>query len=153
MRSINEPQKRERLLTAAFAFLLLFWLAGIFAPLAFNAFPELLPAYPFLKESYSVVCHQSAVKSFHIGSMQLMVCARCLGIYTGVFAGLIAALLVAARPFSFKLLILAAIVLAIDVLLTTAGLYPYMKGLALITGFLFGGAAAWFVSGYLRRRR
>ena len=34
----------------------------------------------------SVVCHQIPARSFHLASIQLPVCARCLGIYTGAAA-------------------------------------------------------------------
>lgn len=36
------------------------------------------------------ICHRIDVRSFHIGSRQLPLCARCTGIYLGALAGLIA---------------------------------------------------------------
>ena len=38
----------------------------------------------------SLVCHQLPERSFHLGSFQLPVCARCLGIYAGVWGGVAA---------------------------------------------------------------
>jgi uncharacterized membrane protein len=38
----------------------------------------------------SVVCHQIPERSFYRGSIQLPVCARCLGIYVGLAAGALA---------------------------------------------------------------
>jgi uncharacterized membrane protein len=35
----------------------------------------------------SLICHQLAARSFHVGAYQLPVCARCFGIYAGVAAG------------------------------------------------------------------
>ena len=35
----------------------------------------------------SFVCHQIPERSFHLAGFQLPVCARCLGIYFGAFAG------------------------------------------------------------------
>ncbi len=35
----------------------------------------------------SVVCHQIPERSFHLGGIQIPVCARCLGIYLGAAAG------------------------------------------------------------------
>ena len=35
----------------------------------------------------SLVCHQIPERSFHFAGFQLPVCARCLGIYLGAFAG------------------------------------------------------------------
>jgi uncharacterized membrane protein len=34
----------------------------------------------------SIICHQLPERSFHIGGVQLPVCARCLGIYAGAAA-------------------------------------------------------------------
>ena len=36
----------------------------------------------------SFICHQLPERSFHIAGFQLPVCARCLGIYIGVSAGI-----------------------------------------------------------------
>lgn len=38
----------------------------------------------------ALVCHQRPERSFHLGTVQLPVCARCLGGYAGVAAGLAA---------------------------------------------------------------
>jgi uncharacterized membrane protein len=35
------------------------------------------------------VCHQISVRSFHIGNIQLPLCARCTGMYLGAMTGLI----------------------------------------------------------------
>lgn len=37
-----------------------------------------------------LVCHQRPERSFHLGALQLPVCARCLGIYVGGAVGLAA---------------------------------------------------------------
>ena len=37
-----------------------------------------------------LVCHQRPERSFHLGTAQLPVCARCLGVYAGVAVGLAA---------------------------------------------------------------
>jgi uncharacterized membrane protein len=36
----------------------------------------------------SFICHQLPERSFHLGGFQLPVCARCLGVYVGVPAGI-----------------------------------------------------------------
>lgn len=36
----------------------------------------------------SVICHQLPERSFHLAGYQLPVCARCLGIYVGLFGGM-----------------------------------------------------------------
>lgn len=48
----------------------------------------LLPAAPaaLVYAGGSLICHQLAARSFHIGEAQLPVCARCLGLYVGCAA-------------------------------------------------------------------
>src|SRR5438552_12223990 len=43
----------------------------------------------------SIICHQLPGRTFHVGSAQMPVCARCTGIYAG--AAMAAAVLLAAR--------------------------------------------------------
>jgi uncharacterized membrane protein len=38
----------------------------------------------------ALICHQQPARSFHVGTSQLPVCARCLGLYGGAALGLIA---------------------------------------------------------------
>ena len=45
-----------------------------------------------------VVCHQQAVRSFHLWDTQLPVCARCAGLYAGAPGGLLLALLLLPTP-------------------------------------------------------
>lgn len=45
----------------------------------------------------ALVCHQIPERSFHLGSVQLPVCARCTGLYVGGIVGLAAWLLVRQR--------------------------------------------------------
>src|SRR5437867_5206015 len=46
----------------------------------------------------SIICHQLPGRTFHVGSAQMPVCARCTGIYAG--AAMAAAVLLAARGHS-----------------------------------------------------
>lgn len=64
------------------------------ALLAAPFLPAALSAVVYL--SGSVVCHQLADRSYHVGGAQLPVCARCIGVYWGLAAGLLASRLVAA---------------------------------------------------------
>ena len=57
-------------------------------------------AHPFAFLVYglgSLICHQKADRSFHLGVVALPVCARCTGIYVGAAAASAAALLTPAR--------------------------------------------------------
>ena len=71
----------------------------------------------------SLVCHQIPERSFHFAGFQLPVCARCLGIYLGAFAG---AMWMRAKPAQSRLGIVPAtarrlaLVTAIPTLLTLA---------------------------------
>jgi len=38
---------------------------------------------------FSQICHQQEERSFKINNVQLAVCSRCTGIYSGFFAGVI----------------------------------------------------------------
>ncbi len=42
---------------------------------------------PAIYVAGSLVCHQRAERSFHVGAAQLPVCARCLGLYVGTALG------------------------------------------------------------------
>lgn len=64
------------------------------ALLAAPFLPVALSAVVYL--AGSVVCHQLADRSYHVGGAQLPVCARCIGVYWGFAAGLLASRLVAA---------------------------------------------------------
>ena len=71
----------------------------------------------------SLVCHQIPERSFHFAGFQLPVCARCLGIYLGAFAGA-GAMWMRANPAQSRLAIAPAtarrlvLVTAIPTLLT-----------------------------------
>jgi uncharacterized membrane protein len=48
---------------------------------------EVAPLFAFFIYSVGrVVCHQRPERSFHLGSIPLPVCARCIGIYAGAAA-------------------------------------------------------------------
>ena len=73
-------------MVVAIPLLAVLWCAAIVtAPLL----PPLVSAAVYA--AGSVVCHQIPERSFHLGTSQLAVCARCLGIYAGGAAGAVAA--------------------------------------------------------------
>lgn len=81
--------RRLRLVLATLAVL---WAAAVaLAP----ALPTVVAAT--LYAAGSLICHQIAERSFHLGAFQLPVCARCFGLYAGGAAGAVASI-VAARP-------------------------------------------------------
>lgn len=72
-------------LPSALALASVVWLVAIFAaPYAARRAAPGSPAAILAVGTYlvgSVICHQQARRSFHLGGVQLPVCARCTGIY------------------------------------------------------------------------
>jgi uncharacterized membrane protein len=102
-------------------------------------FDKLIYLLPFLKNNYSLVCHQDHHKVITVGVYSMLVCARCAGIYSGAFlVSLINIFLSRQINIARKVLFLSAIPMLFDVIGTTAGLYIYSKTGAFLTGFLFG---------------
>ena len=75
---------RSSALPVALAVAACAWLAGVvaapFQPVSVGVLVYALG---------SVVCHQLPERSFHLGGVQLAVCARCVGIYAGAAAALV----------------------------------------------------------------
>ncbi len=100
-------------------------------------------------KAFSFVCHQIPERSFHLAGHQFAVCSRCTGLYSG-FA--VAALV---YPLARSLtrtdtprrlwLILAAVPLLIDFLLTYFGLWSNTHLSRFSTGALLGAVAVFYV--------
>jgi uncharacterized membrane protein len=109
----------------------------------------------------SLVCHQRPERSFHIGELQLAVCARCVGIYAGAAIGALAVAAQSAlkapphmRPAGIFqrgrwMLVVGALPTAITVALEGAGLWPTTNIVRAVAGFPLGLAAALVVTGAL----
>jgi uncharacterized membrane protein len=91
-----------------------------------------------LSRIYSTVCHQESVKCISIGGINMLVCSRCTGIYTGALIAGLFSLLVTLPEINKKILILSTIPLTMDVLFTFTGVYSYSKSIAFSTGLAFG---------------
>jgi uncharacterized membrane protein len=65
------------------------WLTAlIMAPAAASSRQPLAPAAAaVIYAAGSIICHQKPERSFHRGSAQLPVCARCCGLYAGGLLG------------------------------------------------------------------
>ncbi|MGQ9618604.1 MAG: DUF2085 domain-containing protein [Candidatus Aminicenantia bacterium] len=63
------------------------WLLAIFS------YPFLLrarsPLAPLIHFTFSFVCHQKEERCFFVYDKPLPVCSRCMGIYSGIFAGIV----------------------------------------------------------------
>jgi uncharacterized membrane protein len=93
------------------------------------------------------VCHRIDLRSFHIGGMQLPLCARCSGMYLGAMVGLFYQWVTGRRrtgvPSWQIILVISiyALLFAIDglnsfvsLISSTSGLYPPNNALRLLTG-------------------
>jgi uncharacterized membrane protein len=124
--------------------------AAATAWLAFLLAAPIAPA-PVAAVAYAVaslICHQLPARSFHYGAVQLPVCARCIGIYSGAAIGAVVYAGRRARivPFSPRAVLLAgAVPLAITVVLESAGAWAPGNAVRAITGVVVGVAAAFVV--------
>jgi uncharacterized membrane protein len=137
--------------TAVYGVLLtisLVWLGSIFAA------PWLMAgrhdtASIILYQSFSVVCHQIADRSFDFFGFPLGVCSRCTAIYTGFVIGLILYPFIRnLRNQTFperKWIILSTIPMVIDHLGGYVGLVANTFLSRTVTGLLFGIVVAFYI--------
>ncbi|KAA0265057.1 MAG: DUF2085 domain-containing protein [Chlorobiota bacterium] len=97
--------------------------------------------YPFTKALYSKICHGIGDRCFHIDGVPLHLCARCLGIYSGLLAGSLIAL-IARKQYSMFLsrlyLVLSFTPIAVHKVVELTGLVPYSLTAAAATGLISG---------------
>lgn len=98
---------------------------------------------------FKPLCHQRASRSFFIWGHQLAVCARCMGVYSGLaFSGVFASALLMARklkPLPVYLLIFFLIPIAIDGAVQLLGLRESTNIIRLLTGILAGFGVVLFL--------
>jgi uncharacterized membrane protein len=115
------------------------WYIGLSFPILFSS-SEFIVLTPLIKKAYSNVCHQESYKLITIGGNQFLVCARCLGIYTGVLIFSFISIFLKIIPnHIIKLIIISIVMIFADILFYTTGLYGYSKYIAFGTG-LFSGS-------------
>ena len=124
------------------------WIAAILiAPIAENNqfYGVSHPIYRF----FSFICHQMSERSFHIENHQFAVCARCFGIYCGLFFG--AAIYPLLRgientePFPRVWLFAAMIPMGIDWSLGFFGIWANTHFSRFTTGAILGTACGLFI--------
>ena len=125
-----------------------FWLALIAAaPLLAHTRRTL--AALLIYRSFAVLCHQMPERSFSLFGLPLAVCARCLGIYAGAFAGLcgypfVRSLTDTAFPHR-RWLLFALVPATIDFLGGVFGLFVNTHASRALTGAIAGVSAAFYV--------
>jgi len=125
----------------------LFWLTGITLPVFSGFCPESVLFIPFLKLTYSHVCHQMPAKTPAFWGHFMLVCSRCLGIYAGFFVFSLVSFFHSFRPNtgSKKFVLFSAPMLS-DVVFSSLGIYSYNKISAFITGAVFGSVVFVYIS-------
>ncbi|WP_083832087.1 DUF2085 domain-containing protein [Ignavibacterium album] len=122
---------------------LVIWNIGIFSPCLIGK--DNLFVYHLIKFFYSPVCHQKIERSFTCNHLQLMVCARCTGIYFGALITAFLNLLPVSISISKRLLFYSAIPMLLDVIFISFGVYEYNKVISFITGNIFGASLFIFI--------
>ncbi len=148
---METPVKSESVAIVVYAALVLLslaWLALIFTPAMLMADGHPLSA-TILYRGLAAVCHQIPERSFHLHGFALGVCSRCTGIYAGFVAGLmfypfVRSLREEAMP-SRRWLMLAGLPMLIDFGGGFLGLFNNTFPSRAATGFLAGGAAAFYI--------
>ncbi len=128
----------SKLSTIVFSVLLI-WLVGIFYNFLLYFIPDLVSIYPIVNKCYSLVCHQDKEKLIHIFNLPLLVCGRCIGIYSGLFITSLINLFTQKNiDLSTKSLIIFSMPMLFDIIGNITGFYNYSIIVAFVTGLLFG---------------
>ncbi|WP_456471767.1 DUF2085 domain-containing protein [Methanocaldococcus sp.] len=128
-------------------FYILFYFGIFLAP--YLAYKKFYFLSSILYKVYSPICHQLPERSFFIFNHKMAVCARCFGIYTGIFLALLIYPLVK-RLDNFKTpnkiyLILSLTPMAIDRITQYIGLRESFNTLRFLTGFLAGFVIVFYI--------
>jgi uncharacterized membrane protein len=114
------------------------WYLGLSFPIIFPS-TQFIILTPLLRHVYSNVCHQESYKVIGICGHQFLVCARCLGIYTGVLLFSFISIFKKIIPRHINMLIIVSVVMILaDILFYSTGLYGYSKYIAFGTGIFSG---------------
>jgi len=138
------------------------WATGLVVGIALVLGAALLPPYlpaPWraaLMAAFSAACHQLPARSLHVDGVQLAVCDRCLGIYSGLLGGSLALWALRRTWQRFEtagryVLLGALVPLGIDWIGPVLGLWQNTPVSRALTGFLFGAVAGAFVVDRLLR--
>ncbi|RKY81790.1 hypothetical protein DRQ07_03110 [candidate division KSB1 bacterium] len=91
---------------------------------------------------FSNVCHQQEQRSFKIHGVQLAVCSRCTGLYTGFFAGVIFYPFLSGKFKFKKLLIAGAVLLFLEFIFSHLYMFNSSNTIRFLTGLLPGFVVA-----------
>ncbi|UCH66085.1 MAG: DUF2085 domain-containing protein [Ignavibacterium sp.] len=127
-------------------FLMILFCTGLLFPVISPEFNGKIYISHLLGNVFSLVCHQSEQATFHLNNLNLLVCARCLGIYFGASLLLIITMIRSFKSnFGIKPLIIFSTQMMLDAIFVRLHFYPYSKTVAFITGLLFGAVVLYYI--------
>lgn len=126
------------------------WLSLVFlAPLFITLGGVFEKISPYIYIFFSKVCHQNEDRSFHLFTHMLAVCSRCVWIYIGLFIG------TSFYPLKYKLnnteipsllyLFVASVILLIDVMLDSIGIFENTFLSRSVIGFIIGFVLPFYI--------
>lgn len=118
----------------------------VVAPLTAATYPQLAKS---IYGAFATFCHQIPERSYFIAGHKFAVCSRCTGLYAGFSLTLLVyPLLRSLRAIEWPppvWLVLSAVPMAIDFLLTFLGIWENTHTSRLLTGFLLGSVSVFYV--------
>ncbi len=128
-----------------FFIIITFWMILIFSQPIAKYFEPIIITFPFSQIIFSNVCHQQPEKLINIGKYSTFVCARCTGIYSGVFFTSFLILVISKfKQLDTKYLVISFLPMLVDVFSVNIGIYSYSKTIALITGLILGSSVFYY---------
>lgn len=121
----------------------LMWIIGFLTPII--SFQENAIINYSLERVFSRVCHQEEAKCVTLYGQQMLVCARCAGIYFGAFLTILLMFFISLPKLRFKYFLIASIPMLSDVLFSSINVYQYSKPLSFGTGLIFGSIVCLFL--------
>ncbi len=123
-------------------FVFSFWIIFLFSEPWFFSNKIGLISYPFVKKGLNLICHQEEAKLINFYGFHSLVCTRCIGLYTGVWFGLVFSFFVNIDlNLNKKLFALSTILVLSDILFYDyLSIYSYNKIIAFLTGLFLGSA-------------
>jgi uncharacterized membrane protein len=126
--------------------LMIIFLTGLLFPVASPGFNGKIVINHLLGNLYSIVCQQSEQALVNLNNYHVLVCARCLGIYSGAILLLLITMTISFKVnFGLKFLLIFSAPMIIDAIAVRLSFYPYSKMFAFITGFLFGAIVLFYI--------
>lgn len=119
--------------------ILLIWCILIFAEWLVPISEKIIIFIPFIKKTFSLVCHQQDYKLITQNVFHSMVCSRCTGIYIGALITSFGSFFFAMnKRFGNRLFYFALLPMLIDIACYSLNVYEYSKQVAFATGLLLG---------------